>query len=164
MKKIPTIFKSETYKYLSEARGTWRERNGWNEHLTVREIREMEEADEEFHVAKKRLSYLRANLVRAASRATNRHEINITLDELYEIGEDQDWCCNLSGDELEFERGGDYVNSTNKFSCTIDRIDPNKGYITGNVQLVTWMTNLMKGPLDNDEFIAYCEDVAKYCR
>lgn len=130
----------------------------------MREIKDIEIAEEEYHIGKKRLAYLRANLARALNRDTNRHEISITLDELYEIGENQGWCCNLSGDELEFERGGDYVNNSNKFSCTLDRIDPNKGYVRGNVQLVTWMTNLMKGPLDNDEFIAYCEDVAKYCR
>ncbi len=164
MKKIPTIFKTETYKMLNENRGTWKERNGWDDHLTLREIKDLKEAEEEYQIGKRRLAYLRANLVRAANRGSYTQEIDITLDDLYEIGEEQEWCCNLSGDELEFERGGNYVNNTNKFSCTIDRIDPSKGYVNGNVQLVTWMTNLMKGPLDNDEFIAYCEDVARYHR
>lgn len=162
--KIPTIFKTETYKYLSESRGTWRERNGWDDHLSFDEINEIEDAEEEYKEGKKRLAYLRANLVRAANRTDRKHDIKITLDDLYEIGENQDWCCNLSGDELEFDRGGDYVNNTNRFSCTIDRIDPTRGYVKGNIQLVTWMANLMKGPLSNEEFIEFCKDVARYNR
>lgn len=118
-------------------------------------------------IAKQRVKHLRQNLARAANRY-NPQYIDITLDEVYEVGESQKWLDVFSGDPLEFTRGGNWGLKTNNgsgacnpFSCSIDRIDQNKGYVKGNIQLVTSLTNFAKGTMTNKEFIAYCKKVAK---
>ena len=108
-------------------------------------------------------TFLNQNLNRARGRE-NAHKITVTLDELEQIGYSQNWKCALTGKDLEFIRGGTNWGGKwcNPNSCTIDRIDNNKGYTRDNVQLVTWYVNKVKGHLDNDEFIKLCRTVNKY--
>jgi hypothetical protein len=106
------------------------------------------------------LTHLRANLQRAKSR--NREEVNVSLDYVYHTGASLDFFCALSGVEMEFTRGGTMWGgkNCNPNICTIDRIDSSKGYVEGNIQLVTWKANCVKQHLDNEEFIEFCKDVA----
>ena len=110
-----------------------------------------------------KLKFLRGNLTRAANRGEYSQIIEVDLDYVYSIGESQDWVCALSGVPLEFTRGGTMWGGKwcNPNSCTIDRIDSSKGYIKGNIQLVTWRINCMKRDLENSEFIEWCTNVAK---
>ena len=111
-----------------------------------------------------KLKFLRTNLARAAGRDTNAQEVNIKLDYLYEIGEEQGWRCAATGVPLEFTRGGTYWGGKwcNPKSCTIDRIDNSKGYVVGNVHLVTWEANCMRGNIEWDDFISLCKQIAKF--
>ena len=111
-----------------------------------------------------RLKFLRQNLERAARRVSKGQVIDVPLDYLYKIGEKQDWHCALTGKPLEFERGGTYWGGKwcNPMSCTIDRIDSTKGYIKGNIQLVTWKVNCIKQHFDNADFVNLCKQVAKH--
>ena len=118
-------------------------------------------------VAKQRVRHLRQNLSRAANRDNPQH-IDIALDDLYKVGEKQKWIDPFSGDPLEFTRGGNWgiknafgTGASNPNSCSIDRIDSDKGYVLGNIQLVTAKTNLAKGNMANKEFIGFCKKVAK---
>lgn len=117
-------------------------------------------------VVKQRIRHLRQNLARAANRPNPQH-ISITLDELYEVGEHQQWQDPFSGDEMQFTRGGNWglknawgTGASNPLSCSIDRIDSDKGYVSGNVQLVTAMTNMAKGNMSNQQFVDFCKKVA----
>jgi len=107
--------------------------------------------------------FLYENLRRAANRS-NPQEIAVSVSDLLAIGHTQNWKCALTGWDLEFERGGTYWGGKwcNPMSCTIDRIDNSKGYVPGNVQLVTWYVNKTKGHLDNGEFINMCKDIANH--
>jgi len=114
-----------------------------------------------------KLKFLRQNLARAENRP-NAQTISVTLDYLYEVGELQNWKDPFTGESLEFVRGGDWgirnafdTGASNPLSCSIDRIDSNRGYVKGNVQLVTARTNLAKGNMNNNEFREYCQMVAK---
>jgi hypothetical protein len=117
-----------------------------------------------------KLKFLRQNLARAANRETPQY-INVTLDYLLEVGESQEWLDPFTGEPLEFVRGGDWgmknayddTRASNPSSCSIDRIDSDKGYVNGNIQLVTARTNLTKGTMTNQEFIDYCSRVVKRC-
>ena len=117
-----------------------------------------------FWFVRERVGFLRQNLVRASNRGENAKTIEVTPDYCFEIGEQQNWLCALSGQTLEFTRGGtDWGGKwCNPMSCTIDRIDSNLGYVKGNIQLVTWKVNCIKQHFDNDEFIDLCKQVADY--
>lgn len=44
-------------------------------------------------------------------------------------------------------------------SLSIDRIEPAKGYVLGNVRLVTYQANMARGMFSDDELYAFCEAV-----
>ena len=118
----------------------------------------------------KKLKFIRGNLTRAAGRDRPQN-ITVTLDYVYEVGESQNWLDPFTKEHLEFDRGGDWgmknafsTRASNPLSCSIDRIDSSKGYVKGNIQLVTAKTNVAKGNMSNDEFTNYCKKVAKNCR
>ena len=125
------------------------------------------EGDED---TKQKVRHIRQNLNRAACRP-NPRKISITLDEIFKVGEKQGWKDPYSGDDLEFVRGGDYGMKTitgesacNPMSCSIDRIDPKKDYVKGNVELVTAVTNMSKGNLSRKDYIKQCTKVAQNCK
>lgn len=99
-----------------------------------------------------RLKFLNKNLSRAAGRTYN-WKIEIDMFDLFHIGEKQNWLCAGTETALEFTRGGTEWKGTwcNPNSCTIDRIDPSKGYIEGNCQLTTWKYNRFKSDWTKEE-------------
>lgn len=111
---------------------------------------------------KQKLSHINGNLQRARNRK-DKQTFSITLDELWKVGEKQQWRCALTGVPLEFTRGGSEWRGRvcNRRSCSLDRIDSSKGYVPGNIQLVTWEVNCIKTDMDNKEFIELCKQVAK---
>ena len=131
---------------------------------TKKEIKDWQFREDNFQEIKTILTFLAANLRRAANRADRSQPIEIDLDYVYNIGASQDFFCAMTGDDLEFTRGGSYWMGKwcNPKSCTIDRIDSSKGYVKGNIQLVTWKANCLKQNEDNSDFIEFCKDVAWY--
>lgn len=156
-----SIYESKIYKEFRDRRG-----ENYTQLMrrdpTQREIREWEDRQEDFLDVKDILTFLAANLRRAANRGEFSQNIEVDLDYVYSVGASQDFLCALTGDELEFTRGGTYWLGKwcNPQSCTIDRIDSNKGYVVGNIQLITWRANCLKQHLNNEEFIEFCKDVA----
>lgn len=134
-----------------------------------KEFRDLKNEDpifykDDFYNVKEILTFLAANLRRAANRGDASQKIEVNLDYVYNVGASQDFLCALTGDELEFTRGGQtwLGKWCNPNSCTIDRIDSDKGYVEGNIQLITWKANCLKQHLDNNEFIEFCKDVARW--
>ena len=119
---------------------------------------------EHLSFVKQRLQFLRQNLVRASNRGSATKVIQVDADYCFSIGEQQGWRCALTGNDLEFKRGGTNWGGKwcNPKSCTIDRIDSNLGYIEGNIQLVTWEVNCIKQHFDNGDFIELCKKVATH--
>ena len=111
-----------------------------------------------------KLLFLRQNLSRAANRGDKSQHIDITLDYLFEIGEQQRWRCALSDQNLEFVRGGQIWRNywCNPKICTIDRIDSSEGYVVDNIQLLSWDINYIKQNLPNSEFVELCKKVADH--
>jgi hypothetical protein len=60
--------------------------------------------------------------------------------------------CALSGMKLTVERNHPLIAS-------VDRINSNKGYVKGNVQLVASCVNLAKNKLSQKDFIKLCKSV-----
>lgn len=92
-----------------------------------------------------KMRFLRKNVVNADKRDGGWI---VEIDELdcYRVGQEQGWRCAITGDVLEFTRGGqDFMGKwCNPKTCTTDRIDPEDCYRIGNIQLVTWEANLFK--------------------
>jgi hypothetical protein len=162
---IQTIFESKVYQEFKDLRGENRTQLMLR-NPTKKEIADWNWRQENFEDVKNILTFLRANLNRAANRGDVSQKIEVSLDYVYSVGADQDFVCALTGSELEFTRGGQMWLGKwcNPNSCTIDRIDSNKGYIKGNIQLITWKANCLKQHLNNEELIEFCKDVAQYCK
>lgn len=79
----------------------------------------------------------------------------ITPRYLQTIYERQNGKCALSGLDISF----DFTDK--KGVASIDRINSDKGYQYGNIQLVEKSVNFMKWSLTQDVFIAMCKKVAK---
>ena len=83
----------EVYNSLSfdeRADANW----GWQRTNTTRWPLEVQARMDRWIDVSTKMGFLRENLVRAASRES-AHEIQITPDELYLIGESQNWKCAL---------------------------------------------------------------------
>lgn len=82
---------------------------------------------------------------------------NLTIADLIELYNFQQGLCALSGEQLtfEFDKGKQATN------ISIDRIDPTKGYTKENIQLVCYITNIMKNNFPQYEFIKWCKKIAE---
>ena len=76
-------------------------------------------------------------LSQAKKRSKEKNlEFNLTMGDLISIKNNT---CPILGHEILYKSGID-----NKRSASLDRIDPNKGYIKGNVKIVSSEGNLLK--------------------
>lgn len=94
--------------------------------------------------------------VNAPKRGDKNLEFSITRDYVWEIYEQQNKKCALSGIPISFSYHP-YTNT--KFfgtTASLDRIDSSKGYVPGNVQWVHKDVNKIKQNLDQDYFLSLC--------
>ena len=61
---------------------------------------------------------------------------------------------------IELKPGGRGIQSFN--SPSIDRIDSSKGYIKGNVQIISLRANMMKNNASKDEMKVFCKNILNY--
>ena len=78
----------------------------------------------------------------------SKFPLNITPEYLHELY-NQNKKCALSGIDISIDINKPAI----KQNISIDRIDSNKGYIIGNIQLVDKRINLIKQELSQEEFI-----------
>lgn len=97
---------------------------------------------------------------RYAARVERNLDFAIDTDYIMTLLGEQNGRCALTGWPLEFTRGGTW-DGKNPRGATMDRIDNNKGYIPGNIQLVCGMPNNIRNKLSLAEFKELCQAVAK---
>ena len=97
----------------------------------------------------------------AASRAKRRGmECDIDQHYLLELLEQQGGLCARTGQELCASRkDGTGLRGAHQNTVSIDRIESNKGYVKGNIELVSYHYNIAKSKYTTEEFEDLCRMV-----
>lgn len=103
------------------------------------------------------ISAIRTRLREAQTRIKKFGKIATDLTEgyLYELFNNQQGKCALLGYDMKIQRD-------HPLSLSLDQIEPSKGYVIGNVQWVTWISNRAKGDMNQDDFYRMCELAIEY--
>lgn len=98
------------------------------------------------------ISAIRTRLREAQTRIKKfgKIESDLTEEYLYDLFNNQEGKCALLGYDMKIQRD-------HPLSLSLDQIEPNKGYVVGNVQWVTWCSNRAKGDMNQDDFYRMCE-------
>lgn len=94
--------------------------------------------------------------------AKNKGPSDLTIEFIWELFEQQEGRCKLSGLPivLDTSLGSLNKNGYQKGTASLDRIDSSKGYTKGNVQWLHKEINQMKSCRTDKEFIYFCKAVA----
>lgn len=90
------------------------------------------------------------------SARTRGHECTITADDIEAMLAPM--TCSATGLPLTWEHGGD--STANPWGPSIDRLDCSRGYVPGNVRVVCWAFNQMRGDFPDEVVIALAKAVA----
>jgi len=82
---------------------------------------------------------------------------DIDLEYLMSVYNEQDGKCKITGLDLTCEKGKGFVPT----SITVDRIDSSKGYVKGNIQILSYWANMSKGAMSLEEFKYFIETAYK---
>jgi len=94
-------------------------------------------------------------LLRSARNRARRDRIDFNID-LADIKIPE--ICPLLGIKLAARQGG---HGPQDASPSLDRIDNTKGYIKGNVWVVSWLANKMKATATNEQLLVFASNVQK---
>ena len=86
--------------------------------------------------------------------------IDIDVEYLKSLWEKQKGICPYTGLELKLNCH-QFRHKDKRYVASLDRIDPNKGYIKGNVQFISLAINLMKNTMSHEETIEFLQIIAK---
>lgn len=98
--------------------------------------------------------------VRNHARQKDR-EFSITIQYAWEIWENQNGCCALSGVQLKFAYRADCLKGRDEQTASLDRIDSSLGYVVGNVQWIHKDIQRMKMDMDEAAFIEWCSRISQ---
>jgi hypothetical protein len=103
---------------------------------------------------------LSENLSNSKKRATKFNwDCDLDLDYLANLWFKQQGRCALTGVLLDYESGSS--NNKNPYRTSIDRIDNSKGYVRGNVRLLTHWANNAKSTWGDDIFETFVKTANK---
>jgi hypothetical protein len=96
--------------------------------------------------------------MKTVNRRSDKFEqdTNLTFEDIHEMLVSQSHC-SVTGIEFDYSRPT--KTKKNPYAPSLDRIDPNTGYIHGNVRLVIWQYNLMKGEISDKELLKICKGI-----
>lgn len=83
------------------------------------------------------------------------HAYDLTDDFLLDLMKKQDFKCPYTNLPFEFTR------TKSERAPSLDRINPQQGYIQSNVEWVCWAINRAKGQMTRDDLISMCKQVVE---
>lgn len=86
-------------------------------------------------------------------------QTDLSIDYLMSLWNNQNGKCFYSNLSMTPPK---YGEGRNMFSPSIDKIDPNKDYIVGNVVWATWACNAGKNEWSIDEYFKICKSVSEH--
>jgi hypothetical protein len=89
-----------------------------------------------------------------AGAKTRFKEFDLTLEDITNLWDCQNGMCALSNLPMKI--------SDEEYDISLDRIDSSKGYINGNIQLVTKQVNYMKQDYTQEDFVNLCKIIAEH--
>lgn len=105
----------------------------------------------------KKCLYLRC--LTAKNRAEKHGwQFNLTADYLLDLWNKQKGICALSGINMTYAIKGGRIPT----NLSLDRIDGNKGYIKGNVQLVCMACNQIKSDMSDADMYYFCKKIIEH--
>lgn len=102
-------------------------------------------------------SAIGSRLIDAKQRCKKKdQEITVSKEFLYDLFEKQKGLCAISKEPLSIEQ-----HKLNTLS--LDKINPDNGYIEGNVQWLAWAVNRAKGEMTQEMFLTMCRVITEKC-
>lgn len=100
-------------------------------------------------------------VLRAEYRGRNKKcKCNLTAKYLKRLWDKQNGICPLTSWSLILPANtGKAWDVSSPMNASLDRIDPNKGYVKGNVRFVSYMANLAKHKFTDEQLIDFCKAV-----
>lgn len=104
------------------------------------------------------MPYRMGRLVSGAKARSVSKKVPFDLDNqfLIDLWNKQEGKCPISGRSFDLENS-EYKSNPN--APSLDRIVPEKGYIKGNVRLVTWHVNMAISEFGEDALRLLCKDI-----
>lgn len=84
---------------------------------------------------------------------------DLTIDYLISLYEQQDGYCYYTGSKMVLGWVNDKIHPN---TMSLDKKDPSKGYVQGNVVWCSYLANTMKRHMTEQEFYAYMKNILKY--
>lgn len=86
------------------------------------------------------------------------YKFDLTPEDVWSTYEQQGRKCVFTNMPIQFYPN---YNQVHNQTASLDRIDSSLGYVKGNIQIVHKVVNQMKSYLSDDEFVAFCNEVAR---
>jgi YHS domain-containing protein len=100
-----------------------------------------------------------ANKARSRSKAKGEKS-DIDVKYLKEVWEKQNGVCPYTGIKMEISRTSqDEDIKKTPIKASLDRIDPNIGYLKGNVEFVCYCVNVMKNDFTKDQMLNFIQQI-----
>lgn len=93
-----------------------------------------------------------------ASIKSRAKRLNVEFDLEYEDLNPPEYCPVFN---VRLERIAPYSKDKKYFSPSVDRIDPKRGYTKDNIQIISFLANVMKHNATKDQLIMFAEWVLK---
>lgn len=106
--------------------------------------------------------FIRSRLTSYSNRARlEKCEYNLTSEALINQWDTQGGLCFYTEAPISFELVGGSGKAPHNSTPSLDRLDPSKGYVIGNVVWCAYAINRMKNEFTYDEFILMCKHITE---